>query len=211
MKYTFTALAVVAVLAGCASKPVTNGDDPIRNQKLSTSFVAEGVKIETNCAWYKPWKSDCDVVAIESVGVAATNGNTANNLRTGLLRAEMQAKANISHFLSEELTSNRVTTTIAKNIEKAQDRITKGASDGQTVEMSDQEAKATPDKGSSSRENSNDTAHNVTNTIRANSRSILRGFKVIGQDVTGDQEVKVTIRWDLESDRTATMLRKKFQ
>lgn len=207
MKHTLTAIAVVAVLAGCSStKPVTNGDEPIRNQKLSTSFVAEGIKIETNCAWYKPWKSDCDIVAIEAVGVAATNGNSTNNLRTGLFRAEMQAKANVSHFITEEVTSNRVTSTIAKNIEKAQDRINKGATDGQTVEMSDQEA-----KNVSARENSNDTAHNVTNTIRANSRSILRGFKVINQDITGDQEVKVVVRWDLESDRTATMLRKKFQ
>ena len=206
MKHTLTAVAVIAVLSGCASKPVTNGDEPIRNQKLSTSFVAEGIKIETNCAWYKPWKSDCDIVAIEAVGVAATNGNSTNNLRTGLFRAEMQAKANVSHFITEEVTSNRVTSTIAKNIEKAQDRINKGATDGQTVEMSDQEA-----KNVSARENSNDTAHNVTNTIRANSRSILRGFKVINQDITGDQEVKVVVRWDLESDRTATMLRKKFQ
>jgi hypothetical protein len=118
----------------------------------------------------------------------------------------MQAKANVSHFITEEVTSNRVTSTIAKNIEKAQDRINKGAANGQTVEMSDQEA-----KNVSARENSNDTAHNVTNTIRANSRSILRGFKVINQDITGDQEVKVVVRWDLESDRTATMLRKKFQ
>lgn len=209
MKYTLTALAVVAALAGCSTKPVTNSDQPIRNQKLSTAFVSEGVKIETDCAWYKFSKTECDIISIESVGVAATNGNSANNLRTGLLRAEMQAKANVSHFINEEINSNRVTTTIAKNIEKAQDKINKGAPDGQTVEMTDQEAKA--NQNLSVRENSNDTAHNVTNTIRANSRSILRGFKVISQDVTGDQEVKVTVRWDLESDRAAVMLRKKFQ
>ena len=208
MKYTLTAVAVIAVLAGCASKPVTNSDEPIRNQKLSTSFVSEGIKIETNCAWYKPWKSDseCNIVAIEAVGIAATNGNSTNNLRTGLIRAEMQAKANVSHFITEEVTSNRVTSTIAKNIEKAQDKINKGATDDKTVEMSDKEA-----KNISARENLNDTAHNVTNTIRANSRSILRGFKIVNQEVTGDQEVKVVVRWDLESDRTATMLRKKFQ
>jgi hypothetical protein len=207
MNKTLTALAITAVLAGCSStKTVTNGDEPIRNQKLSTSFVAEGVKIETSCAWYKPWKSDCDIIAIEATGVAATNGNSTNNLRTGLMRAEMQAKANVSHFITEEVTSNRVTTTIAKNIEKAQDKINKGAADGQTVEMTDQEA-----KNVSVRENANDTAHNLTNTIRTNSRSILRGFKVASQDITGDQEVKVVVRWDLESDRAANMLRKKFQ
>ena len=209
MKHTLTALAVVAVLAGFSStKVVTNDDEPIRNQRLSTSFVAEGVKIETNCAWYKPWKSDCDITAIESTGVAATNGNSSNNLRTALLRAEMTAKANVSHFIKEDLSSTRVTQTIAKNIEKAQDRINKGAADGQTVEMTDQEAK---NSNLSVRENSNDTAHNVTNTIRANSQTILRGFKTVRQDVTGSQEVTVVVRWDLDSDRTARYLQKKFQ
>lgn len=207
MKKTLVALTAVAILAGCSStKSVTNGDAPVRNQRLATSFVAEGVKIETSCDWYTPWKSDCELVSIESTGVAATNGNSSNNLRTGLLRAEMQAKANVSHFINEEITSNRVTSTIAKNIEKAQDRMSKGAADGDTVEMTDSEA-----KNVSMRENSNDTAHTVTNTIRANSRTILRGFKVTKQEVTGDQEVRVVVRWDLVSDRTARDLAKRFR
>jgi len=38
----------------------------------------------------------------------------------------------------------------------------------------------------------------------------LRGFKVVKQEVTGQQEVSVTIRWDKDSENTANLLRKKF-
>ena len=56
------ALTVIAVaITGC-STAVTNSNEQIRNQKLSTSFVGEGIRIETNCAWYKPWKNDCEIV-----------------------------------------------------------------------------------------------------------------------------------------------------
>jgi hypothetical protein len=73
--------------------------------------------------------------------------------------------------------------------------------------MSDKEAKAT---NVSVRENSNDTAVHLTTTVRANSTAILRGFKVVKQEVVGAQEVAVTIRWDKDSERTAKMLEGKF-
>lgn len=204
MKSFALAVVTVAVLAGCSSVR-TNPDEPIRNQKLSTSFTQEGVKIETNCAWYTIDKSNCEVVAIESVGTTTTNGNTSNNRSTAFTRAELRAKANVRHFLQEEITSSRVNTTIAKNVEKAKDVVNvKGSGE---VTMTDQEAK---ESNSSVRENSNDTAHQVTETVRANAQGILRGFKVVKQEVTGPQEVSVTIRWDLDSDRTAQQLRKRF-
>jgi hypothetical protein len=46
--------------------------------------------------------------------------------------------------------------------------------------------------------------------VRANSTAILRGFKVIKQEVVGAQEVAVTIRWDKTSERTARLLESKF-
>jgi hypothetical protein len=211
MKRTVTALATTAVilsLVACGStKPVTNADEQIRNQRLSTSFVQEGIKIETDCAWYKPWKSDadCEIVSIESVGTAATNGATTNNRKTALVHASNNAKANVSHFIREDITSTRVTSTIAKNIEKASDRL--GAkNNGAVVEMSDEEAKKTL----SVRENANDTAHQLTQNVRVNSVAVLKGFKVIKQDVVGDQEVMVTIRWDKQSEATANRLARKF-
>ena len=60
------------------------------------------------------------------------------------------------------------------------------------------------------RENSNDTAVQLTTTVQANSAAILRGFKVIKQEVIGAQEVAVTIRWDKNSERTAKLLESKF-
>jgi hypothetical protein len=206
MKSLITCITVLS-LVGCSTVK-TNDNEPIRNQKLSTSFVNEGIKIETDCKWYNFMKSDCDIVSIESIGTAPTNGNTVNNRQAAFTRADLRARANIRHFLNEEITSTRVNTTIAKNIEKANDRIKTKNNEGEIVAMSDQDA--SKDTNYSVRENSNDTAHQLTDTVRANASGILRGFKVIKQEVIGPQEVAVIIRWDLNSDRTANQLRKKF-
>lgn len=211
MKRTITSLATIAAivsLTACGSmKSVTNGDTAIRNQKLATSFVQEGIKIETDCAWYKPWQSeaDCQIVSIESTATATTNGNTVNNRNTALTRAKMKAAANVSHFIKEDVTSSRVTQTIAKNIEKASDKLN-AQGNGGVVEMTDQEASKTH----SVRENANDTAHHLTETVRMNSTSILRGFKVAKQEVVGDQEVSVTIRWDKTTEAVSNQLARKF-
>lgn len=199
--------AVLVSLVGCSTVK-TNDNEPIRNQKLATSFVAEGIKIETDCRWYTLDKSNCTIVSIESVGSAPTNGNTNNNRQSALTRADLRARANVRHFLQEEITSSRVNTTIAKNVEKANDRIKTKINEGNAVEMSDQDA--AKDTNYAVRENSNDTAHQLTETVRANAVGILRGFRVVKQEVTGPQEVSVTIRWDLDSDRAANQLRKKF-
>jgi hypothetical protein len=182
--------------------------EPIRNQKLSTSFHQDTIKIETDCVWFKPWKSDCEIVSITSTGSATTNGNSNNNRMTALTRAQMKALANVAHFMNEEVTSNKVSNTIAKNIEKASDRVKSRTTTGEAVSMSDSEAEK--DTNHSILENSNDTAHSLTENIRNNAQARLRGFYTLKQEVTGNQEVTVTIRWDKTSDNTAAQLRKKF-
>ena len=204
MKLIIVAAAVLA-LVGCAS---TKTEEPIRSQKLSTSFKGDTIKIETDCSWYKFDKSDCDIVSIEAVATASANGNTESNRRTALIRAGDRARASVRHFIDEEINSSRVNTTLAKNVEKASDRIKSRTANGDTVEMSDTEADK--DTNFSIRDNSNDTAYGLTETIRVNASGILRGFKVVKQEVVGKQEVSVTIRWDKESDRAAGALRKKF-
>jgi hypothetical protein len=201
------ALTVIAVAISGCSTAVTNSNEQIRNQKLSTSFVGEGIRIETNCAWYKPWKSDCEIVSIEAIATAPTFGNTVPNRKNALTVAEMYAGANVSHFIKQNITSSRVTSTIAKNVEKARDKLNTNHGDHEVVEMSDKEAKAS---NVSVRENSNDTAVQLTTTVRANSTAILRGFKVVKQEVVGAQEVAVTIRWDKDSEKTAKLLESKF-
>ena len=208
MKHTLTAVALVSLLAACSSMKTgngTNSSDPIANQKLSTSFTSENIKIETKCSWFS-FKRDCKIVAIEATGTAPSFGNTTNNLRNALTRAEMRANANVSEFLNKEITTNRVNNTIAKNIEKATDKVNSGKADDKSVEMTDKEA-----KNISLRENTNDTVVQLTETIQTSSRSILKGFVKVKEDVVGVQEVSVTIRWDLDSEDARKQLALKMK
>ena len=96
---------------------------------------------------------------------------------------------------------------IAKNVEKARDKLNTEHGNHEPVAMTDKEAKGS---NISVRENSNDTAVQLTTTVQANSTAILRGFKVVNQEVVGAQEVAVTIRWDKDSEKTARLLESKF-
>ena len=195
MKLKLAAIAIAIAVTGCASTK-NEGEGSVKSQKLSTSFVGEKIKIETNCTWHLFKPNECEVSAIESTATATSFGNTANNRKTALT---------VSEFLSKDISSTRVTNTIAKNLEKASDKVKSGNSDGSTVEMTDKEAATI-----SLRENNNETVHTLTETIRSSSQAILKGFVKINEQVVGNQEVLVTIRWDKDSDRAAETLRKKF-
>lgn len=202
MKFAkLTTLVLVASLAACSSTKTVNPDDPIRNQTLNTSFSDEGVKIITNCKWYKPWQDECEIVAIESTASTWTNGATAVQVSEARKVARAEAFANVSHFIKTQITSTRVVSTVAKHVEIAKDQF-----NGQKEsEMTEKEA-----KNVSARENSNDTARTVTRTVREHSETVLRGFREIKTEKVGQQEIAVTIRWDKESDRAAQQLRRKF-
>ena len=206
VKLKLVSIAVILALAGCASTKSGEGEGPVKTQKLSTSFAGEKIKIETTCTWYKPLKNDCEIIAIESTATATSFGNTANNRKNALTVAEMRANAQVAEFISKDISTTRVTNTIAKNLEKANDKVKSGANDDKTVEMSEKEA-----ANISLRENNNETVHTLTETIRTNSQAILKGFYKINEEVVGNQEVLVTIRWDKDSERAADTLRKKFQ
>ena len=200
---------MLVALVGCSTTKRGEGEfDQIRTQKLSTSFKQDTIRIETDCAWFTLDKSKCEIVSIEAVGTASANGNTESNRRTALIRAGDRARANVRHFIQEDVSSTRVTNTLAKNVEKASDRMKSRTTTGEAVSMSDTDAEK--DTNHSVRENSNDTAYQLNETIRVNAQGILRGFKVIKQEVVGPQEVSVTIRWDKESELVSNQLRKKF-
>jgi hypothetical protein len=204
MKLKLATIAIAIVLAGCASTK-NEGEGAVKTQKLSTSFAAEKIKIETNCTWHMFKPNECELVAIESTATATSFGNTANNRKTALTVAEMRANSQVAEFISKDISTTRVTHTISKNLEKANDKVKSGNSDGSTVEMSDKEAATV-----SLRENNNETVHTLTETIRTNSQAILKGFIKINQEVVGNQEVLVTVRWDKDTERTAETLRRKF-
>lgn len=202
MKRVLAIVAVASLMTACSSVKL---NDPIASQKLSTSFVNEQIKIETKCSWMG-MGSDCHIVAIESVGTAPSFGATVNNRKTALIRAEMRAKSNVAEFMDTQVSTTRVQNTIAKNIEKASDKVASGKADGQTVEMTDQEA-----KNISLRENTNHTAVELTETIKTSATAILKGFVKINEKVVGDQEVAVTIRWDIESNNSRKQLQHLMQ
>ena len=208
MKLKLSALVIAVSLTACSSMKTSNGTNtstPIANQKLSTSFVGEKIKLETKCSWFS-FGSNCEVVAIEATGTAPSFGNTTSNMRNALTRAEMKAQAQVARFLNEEVTSDRVKKTIAKNIERATDKVNSGKADDSTVEMTDKEA-----GNISLRENNNDTVVTLTETVRTSAKSILSGFVKIDEKVIGEQEVAVTIRWDIESNVSRKQLLKAMQ
>lgn len=208
MKLKLSALVIAVSLTACSSMKTSNGTNtstPIANQKLSTSFVGEKIKLETKCSWFS-FGSNCEVVAIEATGTAPSFGNTTSNMRNALTRAEMKAQAQVARFLNEEVTSDRVKKTIAKNIERATDKVNSGKADDSTVEMTDKEA-----SNISLRENNNDTVVTLTETVRTSAKSILSGFVKIDEKVIGEQEVAVTIRWDVESGLSRKQLLKAMQ
>jgi len=204
MKLSLVAVVIAMAFTGCASIK-NEGEGLVKNQKLSTSFTQEKIKIETSCTWHLLSKNECEVVAIESTGTATSFGNTANNRKNALIVAEMRANSHVAEFISKDISTTRVTSTISKNLEKANDKIKSGSDDGSTVEMSDKEASTI-----SLRENNNETVHRLTETIRTSSQAILKGFIKINEEVVGNQEVAVTIRWDKDSEKAADMLRRKF-
>jgi hypothetical protein len=209
MNFKLLSLVTALSLVGCSGMKRGEGEfEQIRNQKLSTSFKQDTIRIETDCAWYTPWVSQCSIISIESIGTASTNGNTESNRRTALIRASDRARASVRHFIQEDVSSTRVTNTLAKNVEKASDRMKSRTTTGEVVEMSDSDADK--DTNHSVRENSNDTAYQLSENIRVNAQGILRGFKVVKQEVIGPQEVSVTIRWDKDSENASNQLRKKF-
>ena len=182
MKHTLSCLAVALFLGACSTTGV-NSDEPLRNQKLTTNFTEDGIKVETDCVWYKFWKTKCEVVAVESTAVTWTNGGTNVQMRESVKVAQDMASANVARFLNKSVSESRVTTTIAKHIEKARDvQDTKS-------EMTDTEAKKAT---LSNRENSNDTARTVTTSIQSNATAILKGFRVVKTERVGQQEVAVT-------------------
>lgn len=202
MKRILSVVAIATLMTACSS---TKPSNMVGDQKLSTSFVNEHIKIETKCSWFGP-ESDCKIVAIEATATAPSFGATVSNRKVALTRAEMRAKGNVAEFLDTQVSTSRVQTTIAKNIEKASDKVREGKASSETVEMTDQEA-----KNISLRENTNDTSVTLTETLRTSSQAILRGFRKVDEKVVGDQEVAVTIRWDVQSNNSRKQLQQMMQ
>jgi predicted nucleic acid-binding protein len=213
MKRLIVAAALITTIAGCSTfspKTVSEGPSvtPIQSQKLTSNFVRRGIKVEFDCKWYSVGCNSVEPTAIEVTATATSNGNSESNRETAFTVAEMNAKAKLRRFIQEDITTTQVTNTISKNIEKANDRIKHRITNGEEVEMSDNEA--AKDTNWAIRENTNDITRTVTDIVRVNASGILRGVATIDERIVDRQTVQVTIRWDRNNDSASQFFNKKF-
>lgn len=213
MKRILLATAVVMMLSACSSTKVSKAEDPgsmtpIASQKLTSNFKRKGIKLEFDCGTVSSWTSGCnkaEPTGIEVTAYAPSFGNSENNREQAFRVAEMQAKAKLRRFIQEDVQTSQTKQVIAKNIEKANDRIKQRISANEEVNMTDDEA--TKETNWAIRENTNDTVQTLTEIIRVNAAGILRGVYVKDEVIVDRQTVQVTIRWDRNSEKASQYFR----
>jgi predicted nucleic acid-binding protein len=217
MKNLIYIIPLSLFLVACSSTKKPEALDTVQtealgNQRLVSNFKRQGVKIEWNCRWGTGWSNwSCvkgDLKAIEVTAYANSNGNSDINRETAFRVGAAKAKAKLRNFINEDVSSTTTINTLTKNIEKANDRIKQRIA-GEEVEMTDEEA--AKETNWAVRENSNDIARSVTETIRINSAGILKGVYVVNEKVVDRQTVEVTIRWDRDSEKANSYLKKVFR
>lgn len=217
MKRVLLATAVALMLSACSSTKLTKAEDPgsitpIHSQKLSSNFTRKGIKLEFDCGTISSWTSGCnkaEPTGIEVTAYAPSYGNSENNREQAFRVAEMRAKAKLRHFIHEDIQSSQTKQVIAKNIEKANDRIKQRINANEEVNMTDDEA--TKETNWAVRENTNDTVQNLTETIRVSAAGILRGVRSVDEKIVDRQTVQVTIRWDKDSERASQYFRNQWR
>lgn len=206
-KFVFLITVVTIIISGCASQSINNDQKKITEQKLQSNFRKEGISFE--------WTIRGELKSLEVVGYAAAMGNSEMQQETAFEIAELDAKAKLQRFLSQEIKTSRVTSTFSKNIEKANDKIKSNAnSSNETISISDIESNNSSSRNSSSseRENANDVTRNLVRKISEEASGILNGVFIKNTEIMGDgKTVKVVIRWDPESQRASEELRRRFK
>ena len=184
MNKSLIVIGVALALGACASRPPKV--DTVREEELSTDFVAEGIKVTSSgCGRLsKLVGRTCSIERIESVATAPTNGGSNNNRESGLIVACDKALANVSHWMGQRGESDRTTRRVG---------IANEVSQSKESQSSNRDEGASE---SSNRENANDIKTEVTTVVRVNSKRYLTGWFTAEQEVVGKQEVKCTKRWD---------------
>lgn len=221
MKHVLLATAVAVMLSACGSTRINKAEDPgaitpVHSQKLTSNFKRKGIKLEFDCAFgtgafglTDAMCSRTDVKAIEVTAYAPSFGNSENNRENAFRVAEMRAKAKLRHFINEDVQSSQTKQVIAKNIEKANDRIKQRINANEEISMTDDEA--TKETNWAVRENTNNTVQTLTETVRVNAAGILRGVVVKDETIVDRQTVQVTIRWDKDSERASQYFRNQWR
>ena len=184
MKSRYVMIAVLLALGACSNRPLKV--DTVREEELSTDFVAEGIKVTSSgCSKVSQlFGRSCKILQIDSTATAPTNGGSTNNRETGMIVACDKALANVSHWMGQRVDSDRTTRRVSQSTE---------VSASTETQNSDRDVGSTE---SSNRENANDVKTEVTTVVRVNSKRFMTSWFTADQEVIGKQEVKCVKRWN---------------
>ena len=214
--YKIFAYAFIVLLsAGCSttSKSDLQQDEPIGRQRLSTNFKRQGISLEWECSWGTGFSAaTCnkgEIKAIEVTAYAPSFGNTDSNRETAFDVAYDMALVKLNRFISDEISTSRVTTTLTKNVEKANDRLKSKIGSQEIVRTTDDDS--TVESNVATRENANEVVRTVTESITSQSSGIVKGVRAVSEKVVDRQTVAVTVRWDKDSEQAVRELRKRLR
>lgn len=218
MKTNLTIACLALLLSACSTtqdkkeSPSAAGD-LIGSQKLSSNFKRQGVKLEWECSWGTGFSeatcSKGDVKAIEVTAYAPSFGNSEANREAAFGVAHDMALVKLNRFIIDEVTTSRVTNTLTKNIEKANDKLKSKISTQEVISVADDDSFS--DSNIASRENTNEVIRTVTESIRTQSSGILRGVRSVCEKIVDRQTVAVTVRWDKDSEKAVQELRRRIR
>jgi len=181
--YVLVATAVMLSLTACSSNKTKV--DTVRAEELSTDFVAEGIKVTSSgcSAISKMLGRECQILGIEAVSTAASNGGTVNNRKNAMDAACAYALDNVNRWMGMRVDSNRTINRTGTSTEGSGSKETQNSSKDVGAAQSSQ------------RDNLNDTKTIVTINIRQSASRYMEGWQPVKQDVVGAQEVSCTMGW----------------
>ena len=204
----------------------------VTKQKLSTYFEDDGIRVNWECTDRNGWTLNmtCSESVIESIEATVTvpaNGGSNFNGASANQIGQLESMAMIARFINEEITTERVVTLMAQNVEKADDTYRNPISGtGQNnvnaprlpavvgITSSEPQAPRDPSKPNMNfavRSNVNDTVRELNTIVRGNAQAIMRGtvFKVDQKD---DQLIQITAIWEREmADSVQNNIQSYFQ
>ena len=213
-----------SMFGGKADKVDVPKTTAVTKQKLSTYFEDDGIKVNWECIdrdWFPSLGLRCDENVIEEIEATVTipaNGGSNFNGTSANQVGQLESMAMIARFINEEITTERVVTLMAQNVEKADDTYRNpiaGTNQNNVnaprlpavVGITSSEPQAprdpnTPNMNFAVRSNINDTVRDLNTVVRGNAQAIMRGT-TFDVDQKDDQLIQITAIW--RRDRAETI------
>ena len=205
-----------SMFGGKADKVDVQKTTAVTKQKLSTYFEDDGIRVNWECIdrdWFPSLGLRCDESVIEEIEATVTvpaNGGSNFNGTSANQVGQLESMAMIARFINEEITTERVVTLMAQNVEKADDTYRnpiEGTNQNNVnaprlpavVGITSSEPQAprdpnTPNMNFAVRSNVNNTVRDLNTVVRGNAQAIMRGT-TFDVDQKDDQIIQITASW----------------